>query len=139
MKRLTVNRDHPPEPEVLELLKGVLSRGGLVVFPTETLYGLSADPRNPLALERLFHVKRRSGSRLLPFVAADLEQARRVARIEGPMAESLAGRFWPGPLTLVVPLRHPHPLASREWGPTIAIRVPGASLIRGLAGGFCVP
>ena len=139
MLRLEVNRDQTPDRGILERVSSTMERGGIVAFPTETLYGLSVDPRNPRALERLFEMKHRPRSRQLPFVASTLDQARELARIEGSLARQLADRFWPGPLTLVLPLRTPNALASWDWGPTVGIRVPGCALIRELAAHLGIP
>src|SRR5918992_190053 len=80
-----------------------LQEGGVVVFPTDTLYGLGADVFDESALRRLFAVKGRPADLALPVLVGDHEQAEMVAgRLPG-LAEELARRFWPGPLTLVVP------------------------------------
>ncbi|MCI0568204.1 MAG: threonylcarbamoyl-AMP synthase [Acidobacteria bacterium] len=139
MLRLEVNRDQPPDREILERMSHTMARGGIVAFPTETLYGLSVDPRIHVALERLFQIKHRPRSRRLPFVAAGLAQTQQLARIEGSVARRLADRFWPGPLTLVLPLISPNPLAAWDWGSSIGIRVPGSALLRGLAAHLGVP
>ena len=139
MLRLRVHRDQLPSQETLEQVTRTMEQGGVVAFPTETLYGLSVDPRNSGALKRLYQIKQRPTSLQLPFVAADLAQALLVAQLEGELAQSLARRFWPGPLTLVVPLQESHPLAAWDWGTSIGIRVPGSALIRGLAAHLGVP
>ena len=139
MLRLQVNPSQPPDREILDEVSRTIQRGGIVAFPTETLYGLSVDPRNPAALERLFQIKQRPRSRQLPFVAADLTQSRQLARVEGTLALQLAGHFWPGPLTLVVPLRPDHSLAAWDWGSSLGIRVPASALVRGLAAHLRIP
>ena len=139
MLRLEVNRDLPPDREILERVSHAMQRGVIVAFPTEAVYGLSVDPRNSGALGRLFEIKRRPRSRRVPFVAANLDQVQHLARIEGSLARRLADRFWPGPLTLVLPLRSPNPLAAWDWGSTLGIRVPGSALIRGLAQHLGIP
>src|SRR4051812_47147395 len=80
----------------------VLSEGGLVAVPTETVYGLGADATNGEAVARLYAAKGRP--RFNPLIAhvADVTAARRLARFNAD-AELLAGVFWPGPLTLVLP------------------------------------
>ena len=80
-----------------------LREGGLVAFPTETVYGLGADARNPKALERLYRVKGRPESHPVIVHVADLEGARACASTFSPLAEQLGARFWPGPLTLILP------------------------------------
>ena len=111
----------------------VLFRGGLVVFPTETIYGIGCDPRDLLALERLFRLKHRGFSHRIPFVAADPAQAELLAPLQDLRAKRLVERFWPGPLTLVLPRRESVLLARWDWGSSIALRVPGSTLVRDLA------
>jgi L-threonylcarbamoyladenylate synthase len=81
---------------------GVLRRGGLVAFPTETVYGLGADATNPAAVEKIFSVKGRPPTNPLIVHVADETTARRYAADWPDRAHRLARRFWPGPLTLVV-------------------------------------
>src|SRR5512141_503040 len=85
----------------------VLRDGGVVAYPTETFYGLAVDPRRGDAVRRLFALKGRPEASALTVIAADLEQANMVAQLEGasPKAAALAQRWWPGPLTLVLPAR----------------------------------
>jgi len=139
MLRIRLNREQPPDPSTADAVARALSDGGVVAIPTETVYGLSVDPRNPMALERLFHAKRRPKDNPVPFVASDVSQVGGLAVLTGALAEGLAARFWPGPLTLVLPLARHHPLASWRWGGTVGIRVPGSPLIRGLAAHLGIP
>jgi L-threonylcarbamoyladenylate synthase len=101
----------------------VIRRGGLVAFPTETVYGLGADARNPLAVARIFEVKRRP--RLDPLIVhvADAESARQYGYFP-EIAQVLMRRFWPGPLTLVVPKTGIVPPIVTAGLDTVAIRVP---------------
>src|SRR5262245_4583857 len=80
-----------------------LRRGGIVAYPTDTLYGLAVDPRSDAAVERLFRVKGRDQSSAIPLIAATTEQAGETGRF-GFLATRLAGEFWPGPLSIVVPV-----------------------------------
>jgi L-threonylcarbamoyladenylate synthase len=82
----------------------VLRRGGLVAYPTETWYGLGALASDGAAVERVVHAKRRPEEKPLPLLAADLAQVEALADLP-PLARRLAAAFWPGPLTLVVPVR----------------------------------
>ena len=79
-----------------------LRAGGLVAFPTETVYGLGADARNGEAIARLYAAKGRPAFNPLIAHVADLAAARRLGRFD-EAAERLAAAFWPGPLTLVLP------------------------------------
>ncbi len=101
-----------------------LRRGGLVVFPTDTVYGVGADPFSPSALEALFRAKFRPRSKAIPLLLAHAAQMSEVARQIPPLALALAEAFWPGGLTLVLP-RAPHlPAALCAGGDTIAVRIP---------------
>ena len=80
----------------------ILAEGGLVAFPTETVYGLGADAANPAAIARLYQAKGRPAFNPLIAHVGDLAAARRIARFDAA-ALALAEAFWPGPLTLVLP------------------------------------
>jgi L-threonylcarbamoyladenylate synthase len=101
-------------------------------MPTDTLYGLAVDPRQADAVARVFSVKGRGAERALPLIAADTAQV--IAHIGDlpPLAERLAARFWPGPLTLL--LAAPAALAADVNGGTgrIGVRVPAHDVARAL-------
>jgi len=81
----------------------VLARGGVVALPTETTYGLSCDPRNAMSLRRIYRMKGRSSTKSCILVAASIAQVRKVAVLRGASLR-LAQTYWPGPLTLILPL-----------------------------------
>ena len=87
----------------LEDAIAVLKKGGVVVFPTETAYGLAVDARNAQAVTRVFKIKGREGQKALPLIAADRAMVETVAGIPSVLAH-LADQYWPGPLTLVLPV-----------------------------------
>jgi L-threonylcarbamoyladenylate synthase len=101
-----------------------LRLGGLVAFPAETVYGLGADARNPLAVAQIFAVKGRPAQNPLIVHVADVDAAKACVTHWPPVATQLAERFWPGPLTLVLPRHATIPDAVTGGGPTVAIRVP---------------
>jgi L-threonylcarbamoyladenylate synthase len=110
-----------------------LRAGSLVAAPTDTLYGLLADPHDAAAVARLFALKHRPAGQAVPLVAADLAQVERHA---GPLrgaARRLAARFWPGPLTLLLPAWAA--LAPAVHGETdaVGLRVPDHAVTRALA------
>ncbi len=113
----------------------VLHSGGVVAFPTDTLYGLAVDPRRDDAVERLFALKGRRPDAAVPLVAADLAQAR-AAGAFGPRELRLAEVFWPGPLSIVVPAHRSISRAALGGGGTLAIRVPAHAVARDLAAAF---
>jgi L-threonylcarbamoyladenylate synthase len=117
-----------------------LRAGGLVAFPTETVYGLGADAGNGAAIARLYAAKGRP--RFNPLIAhvGDLAAARRLGRFD-PAAERLATAFWPGPLTLVLPKVQACPvaeLATAGLG-SIAIRVPDSPVAQAILEAFAAP
>jgi L-threonylcarbamoyladenylate synthase len=116
----------------LDRAAALLRAGGLVAFPTETVYGLGAEATDDRAVARIFEAKGRPRFNPLILHVPDLPAAARIARIEGA-ARDLAQAFWPGPLTLVVPLTDPavSPLCTAGL-PTVAVRVPAHPLARRL-------
>jgi L-threonylcarbamoyladenylate synthase len=115
-------------------------RGGMVVaYPTDTLYGLAADPASVRAIQQLYRMKGRQVDQAIPLIAADLSQ---VERCTGPFPGTLrllGERFWPGPLTLIVPAWPGlAPLLHGGTG-TVAIRVPAHEVARALARAFGGP
>ena len=102
----------------------ILRRGGLVAIPTETVYGLGANAFDVAAVARVFEVKGRPHFDPLIVHVADISQVRELAReFPAPMLR-LAKRFWPGPLTLVLPKTDRVPDLVTSGGPTVAIRIP---------------
>jgi L-threonylcarbamoyladenylate synthase len=120
-----------------------LARGALVVFPTETLYGLGADARSDAAVERLVAVRGREAGKPILVLVRDVAMAASVAAEVPVGARRLAARFWPGPLTLVLPARAGLPAALTAGSGTIGVRVPGhpvaAAIVDGLGGPVTAP
>src|SRR5687768_3834735 len=129
-----VNADQP-EPEIIAQAADVLRRGGVVAYPTDTLYGLAVDPRSGDAVARLYTAKGRGQQSAIPLIAASLEQARGAARLDG-LALQLARAFWPGPLTIVAPPERGLAAAVLGGGTTVAVRVPAHAVARALAAAF---
>ncbi|MCE6959484.1 threonylcarbamoyl-AMP synthase [Cereibacter sphaeroides] len=136
---MTETRLLPATPEGIADAARILGDGGLVAFPTETVYGLGGDARSDLAVARIFEAKGRPRFNPLIVHLPDLETARRYARFDDA-AERLAGAFWPGPLTLVLPLGEAplSPLVTAGL-PSVAIRVPAHPLARELLRAFGGP
>ncbi len=100
-KRKTKTLLEDPASGWLEEAVKTLTRGGLVAFPTETFYGIAADPSNKAALKRLFTLKKRPSTKPFPLIIKDMEM---LSRLVGPVpaeAARLIERFWPGPLTII--------------------------------------
>ena len=113
-----------PDPQVIALAAERLRAGGLVAFPTETVYGLGANAFDEQAIERIFEVKRRPSYDPLIVHIASIEQLDAVASDVPELARRFAEGFWPGPLTLVLKKR-PRVAANVSSGmDTVAVRMP---------------
>ena len=110
----------------------VLARGGLVAFPTDTVYGLGADVMNEAALARLSEAKSRSLGQPVPVLLADLNDVARVAARFPYGARRLASRFWPGPLTLVLRREPGIPALISAGGDSVGVRVPDHEIPRSI-------
>ncbi len=115
-----VIRVHSRESDSEAILEAAhcVHKGGLVIFPTETVYGIAADCSNPLAMKRLREVKRRSDDKPFSVMIAQKELVRNYTPYADPKLYKLIDRYWPGPLTVIVPA------ASEKPGMTIGIRIP---------------
>ena len=122
-----------PDAEALGRAAALLRSGGLVAYPTDTLYGLAADPRHERAVSELYRIKGRLVDRALPLIAADLDQIERLAGPFDRRHRELADAFWPGPLSLVVAAWPGLSAALLAGLETVAVRVPNHALARGLA------
>jgi L-threonylcarbamoyladenylate synthase len=131
MRRLFVDRDAPQRDALQEAARWIRD-GGVVAIPTDTLYGLAADPFSEDAVARVFAVKGREGGQALPLIAADSGQVRAVIGELPPAGVQLAQRFWPGPLTLIVSA--PPALAKSVTGGTgtVGVRVPAHDIARAI-------
>jgi L-threonylcarbamoyladenylate synthase len=114
-----------PDPDTLGTAAEVLRAGGLVAFPTETVYGLGANALDVDAVRRVFEAKGRPPVNPLIVHIHGESMLRQVVADWPPIAATLAARFWPGPLTLVLPKGKPVPDLVTAGGPTIAVRTPG--------------
>src|SRR5260370_31524936 len=127
-----------PAPEYIARAAAVLRRGGLVAFPTETVYGLGANALDAEAVERIFVAKGRPAHNPIIVHLAEVSQVREVAADWPLVAERLAARFWPGPLTLVLPPAAALPDIVTAGGPARACAGPRPSRrLAPLAGRGC--
>jgi len=122
---------YSPTPANLRRLAGALRRGELVALPTETVYGLAADALDAKACRAIFQAKRRPANDPLIVHVLDLAHAEELAEFN-PAARRLARKFWPGPLTLVLPRKACVPDIVTSGGRTVAIRSPAHPLARRL-------
>ncbi|MGC8668567.1 MAG: L-threonylcarbamoyladenylate synthase [Chthonomonadales bacterium] len=128
-----------PQPEAIERAAAVIREGGLVAFPTETVYGLGADATRPDAVAAIYAAKGRPPTNPIIVHVASVEEAQQVAAQWPQVASRLAQRFWPGPLTLVV-WRSPRvPAIVAGGGDTVAVRAPAHPVAQALIQASGVP
>ena len=117
----------------------VLLNGGIVAYPTDTVYGLGANGLDPAAVRRVFEVKRRPLTMPVPLLVADLAMLRSVVEGLPEVALALAERFLPGPLTLVLPRAPAVPEIVTAGAPSVAVRIPDHPVPVRLAAGIGAP
>jgi len=127
------------EPMLIERAIAVLRGGGVVAYPTDTLYGLAVDPRSAQAVRRLFAIKGRTAGHAVPLIAADLEQGE-AAAVFDERAKRAARVFWPGPLSIILPATATLCSEVLAVDGSVAVRVPAHPVSRALAAGlgFCI-
>jgi L-threonylcarbamoyladenylate synthase len=114
----------PPTEEAIAQAARVLQAGGLVAFPTETVYGLGANALDANAVARIFAAKGRPATNPIIVHVSDIDEAKKLTSSWPALAQELAHRFWPGPLTLVLPKASCVPDLVTAGGPTVALRMP---------------
>ncbi|MFO0910882.1 MAG: L-threonylcarbamoyladenylate synthase [Isosphaeraceae bacterium] len=137
-RRIQVDRESP-EPSAIAEAAAVLAAGGLIAFPTETVYGLGADATRSEAVAKIYQAKGRPPANPLIVHVSGVSRAKEVVTTWPETAERLATRFWPGPLTLVLP-RSPRIVDAVSAGlPTVGVRVPDCRVALALLARFGVP
>ncbi|MNS19548.1 Threonylcarbamoyl-AMP synthase [compost metagenome] len=124
MTRLLHVSPAAPNPAAIQAAAEILRRGGLVAFPTETVYGLGANALDETAVAGIFTAKGRPATNPLIAHVADVEMAKTVVAEWPETAERLAAAFWPGPLTLVLPKGPAVPMSVTAGLPAVGVRVP---------------
>jgi L-threonylcarbamoyladenylate synthase len=125
--------------EAIKAAGYLMMQGGVVVYPTETVYGIGCLPSDPDATQRICEIKQRA-DKPLPLICADIEAARKIVEMT-PEAEKLAVKFWPGPLTLVLKSRVKYGMWVTHGASTLGVRVsphPVAQKLARAAGGVIV-
>ena len=122
----------PPPPAAIEAAAKALAAGQLVCLPTDTVYGLAADPFHTGAVDRVFAAKRRPRDLELPMLVADVYQALELAAGVPSAARRLMSRFWPGALTIVLPRRPDLDADLGSDDATIGVRCPNHAVPRAL-------
>jgi L-threonylcarbamoyladenylate synthase len=128
---LSVDADRPAEDTIARALS-VLREGSLLIYPTDTLYALGGLALEAAVSVRVRAAKGREEDKALPLVASGLEQARSLCASWPGVAARLAERFWPGPLSLVLPAHAEVPKEVTSGTGTVAVRVPACELTRRL-------
>ncbi|NUQ85706.1 MAG: threonylcarbamoyl-AMP synthase [Anaerolineales bacterium] len=118
-------------PEAISRALDILRSGGLVAFPTDTVYGVGALAFDGKAVESIYAAKDRPTEKAIPILIADIEDMEKVGREIPHIAYRLAARFWPGPLTCVIPKQPTLPGAVSAT-PTVGVRVPDHEVARAL-------
>lgn len=113
----------PPTADGIARAAAILAAGGLVAFPTDTVYGVAVARSRADRLDALFALKRRPAERRIPVLLASIAQAEAAGAVLDDRARHLAARWWPGPLTLVLPI---------ATGETVAFRIPDHDVARAL-------
>ncbi|MEM7336031.1 MAG: L-threonylcarbamoyladenylate synthase [Chloroflexota bacterium] len=125
---------HPtrPEPHLIAQATAVIQAGGLVAFPTETVYGLGADALNDTAVQKIFTAKQRPAYDPIIAHINHIDQLDQLAINVPDSAALLAEKFWPGPLTFILPKAEHVPSRLTAGGPTVAVRCPSHPIARAL-------
>jgi L-threonylcarbamoyladenylate synthase len=123
-----------PQRAAIDYAAGFIKRGDVVAIPTDTFYGLSADPFNLAAIERVFQIKGRPENRALPILVDSIEQAVELARDVPDAFLTLAQKFWPGALTIVVEATHRLPLKVTGNSGRVALRWADSRIATALIG-----
>lgn len=113
-----------------EILASSLKAGKIISFQTDTLFSLSADATNNIAVDKIYQIKARDLNKPLPIFVNSIEMAEEIA-IFSPLAKKIALRYWPGALTIVLPIKSPSMLSEKIYANSnsIAIRIPKAKTI----------
>lgn len=130
-----------PEADIIAAAAAAIKAGGVVIYPTETLYAMGGLPQRVETIERIAKIKGRSPDKPFPLIAASEEDVRRAVTVWPALAEKLARVFWPGPLTLLLPASPTLPQALHLGAWKIAVRVsphPVAASLAKASGGLLI-
>jgi L-threonylcarbamoyladenylate synthase len=128
---LRIDPRHPPARAVAEGVR-VIQAGGVIIYPTETLYGLGGNPFDTAAMERLYAIKGRAAARPIPFLIKDRGMLEALVEEVPPIAKELMEQYWPGPLTLIFKAREGLPPAMRGKTNTIGLRISSHPVAQGI-------
>lgn len=111
------------DPQAIQHAQGVIASGGLIAFPTDTIYGVAADPFNPQAIEKIYWAKERPDEKALPVLIGAMDQLDTLVSTVREDVYKIAAAFWPGPLTLVLS-KSPNLPPELSAYPTVGVRMP---------------
>lgn len=137
MEIININPKNP-EMEYLEVAIEVLKRGGVVAYPTDTVYGLGTNALRPECVERLFKIKKRPASKPVPVMIRDMEMAKKIAYLNSRKIKIMSA-VWPGPVTVVVEKRNILPDNLTANQKTIGLRIPDYEITKLLMGKLNFP
>jgi len=126
------------EDAIYDEIVSLLRSGGIIAFPTDTAYGLGADPFNTAAIDRIFQIKGRPETKPILLLVSSVEMAESVTEPAG-VFHNLAERFWPGPLTMILPAAKSVPLKVTAGTQKIGVRWPAAAFATRLVERFGYP
>jgi len=116
------------DPQAIPTALEILSQGGLVAFPTDTVYGLGANAFNPQAINRIYAVKNRPREKAIPVLLGDVSDLEKVTPPINKLAQQLVDEFWPGPLTLILPAGKNLPPQLSPY-PSVGVRIPAHAVV----------
>ncbi len=111
------------DKEGIEKASKIISHGGIVIFPTDTVYGIGCDPYNKASVEKIYKIKSRDIIKSVPILTYSAEAAERIAQFD-QLAKKIVKKFWPGPLTLILKVTDEKIKRSLNLENKIAVRVP---------------
>ena len=112
------------DPQILENIVSIVKKGGIIVFPTDTIYGIGCDPLNKEAIKKIFTIKTRLRSKGLPILCDTIERVKKIAQVPD-IANQYIERYWPGKLTIIFSTTGLIPKEVTGSLDTIAVRIPG--------------
>ena len=132
MEQVRLDLNHKSQiKKIAETAAVVLEKGGVVVYPTDTLYGLGANALDEDAVLKVYKIKKRDKNKPLPIIAKDIKMVRRIACVDSKV-EKILNKIWPGPITIVLRKKDILPYILTGNGETIAIRIPDNEFISAL-------
>ena len=111
------------DPQGIQKASRVVNDGGVIVFPTDTVYGIGCDPFNKNSVDKIYKIKKRPKSKPFPLLVYSMKEVNQIADLDSD-SQRLAEKFWPGPLTLILKLKDSRIEKSLDIKEKIAVRIP---------------